>query len=53
MLPPLFEGLKDAMALPIARFNVEGVKEIEGATSLTVTVMVVESDPAELLAQMV
>ena len=53
MLPPLFEAVTDVMALPVTRFNVEGVNVIEGATSLTVKVMLNESEPAELLAQTV
>ena len=53
MLPPLFETLTDVMALPVTRFNVEGVNVIEGATSLTVKVMLNESEPAELLAHTV
>ena len=53
MLPPLFETLTVVMALPVTRFNVEGVNVIEGATSFTVKVMLNESEPAELLAQTV
>ena len=53
MLPPLFEAVMDVMAVPVTRFNVEGVNVMDGATSLTVSVMVVEPDPAELLAHTV
>ena len=53
MLPPLFETLTDVMALPVTRFNVEGVNVIEGATSFTAKVIVVEPEPAELLAHIV
>ena len=53
MLPPLFETLTDVMAVPVTRFNVEGVNVMDGATSLTVKVMLNESEPAELFAQTV
>jgi hypothetical protein len=41
------------MAVPVTRFNEEGVNVMDGATSLTVKVMLNESEPAELLAQTV
>ena len=53
MLPPLFVAVTDVMAVPVTRFNVEGVNVMDGATSLTVKVMLNESEPAELLAQTV
>ena len=53
MLPPLFEALTDVIALPVKRVKEVGVNVIEGATSLTVRVMMVKLEPAELLAQMV
>ena len=51
IVPPLFETLRDVMAVPTTRFNEEGVKVIDGATSFTVSVIVVEPEPAELFAQ--
>ena len=53
MLPPLFEAVMGVMAAPMARINDEGVKVMDGETSLTVSVMVVEPEPAELLAHTV
>ena len=53
MVPPLFEAVMDVMAVPVTRFNVEGVNVMDGATSLTVKVMLNESEPAELFAQTV
>ena len=53
MLPPLFVAVTDVMAVPVTRFNEEGVNVMDGATSLTVKVMLNESEPAELLAQTV
>lgn len=53
IVPPLFEALTDVMAAPTTRLNEEGVNVMDGATSFTVSVIVVEPDPAELFAHMV
>ena len=50
MLPPLFEAVMGVMAAPMARINEAGENVMDGATSLTVSVMVVEPEPAELFA---
>ena len=53
MVPPLFEAARGVIATPTVKVNEEGVKVMDGATSLTVSVMVVEFEPAELLAHTV